>query len=219
MRTIVFLVGRPGSGKSTAARHIAQRLAAYNQPTTHINDYDILRAMFLADTDQRLFRATEGGGFDAKDLSVLDEALQEVEQQARNDREQSGKGLITIEFARDDYQGTFGLFSADFLARAHVLYIHADLELCLQRVHQRVARRTCSDDHPSFSDELFRYHYAKESVSYIRSQLNRDYSLGQVTVIKNTSSLDAFLRKVEQFILPLCAITSTVQSTPVLSGH
>src|SRR5437868_2129522 len=107
MKAKVFIVGRPGSGKSTAAHCLAMWAKDFGYLTTHINDYDILKEMFRADTDHKQFRPTEHGGFDAIDLSVLDTALKEVEGKAQESLSSQAMHLVTIEFARDDYHDAF----------------------------------------------------------------------------------------------------------------
>ncbi len=197
MSAKVFVLGRPGSGKSTAARRVKQLLTQKGGIARQINDYEILRKMFLADTQRVRFQATEHNGFDAIDLTVMDIALKEVEAEACSYL--SSVDLITIEFARNDYRKALQQFTASFLKDAYFLFLDADIETCLRRVHERVANSNSIDDHPSFSDTIFRSYYQKENGAYIAACLQRDFGVHkQVKIINNTGPLDDFMRRIEQ---------------------
>ena len=198
MSAKVFVLGRPGSGKSTAARQVKWFLMQREWTARHINDYEILRRMFLADTQQTRFRPTGQNGFDAIDLTVMDIALQEVE--AEVCACPSSVDLVTIEFARNDYREALQQFAPSFLKDAYFLFLNADIETCLRRVHERVIRSNSVDDHPSFSDAIFRCYYQKENGTYMAACLQKEFALqNQVRVINNTGSLDNFTHCIEQF--------------------
>lgn len=198
MTVKLFVLGRPGSGKSTAARHIHSLFSGKEWRTRHINDYDILRQMFLADTKHLKFRPTEHNGFDAIDLSVLDAALQEVEQRAH--AYLPIVDLVSIEFARNDYSEGFKQFSPTFLRDAYILFLDADIDTCLQRVHERVIHAVSKDDHPSFTDDVFRRYYRKENRYYMSRRLRREFDLNKpVKIIRNTGAMEDFLRQVNEF--------------------
>jgi len=198
MSAKVFVLGRPGSGKSTAARHLKRFLMQRERTAIHINDYEILRRMFLEDTQQIKFRATEHNGFDAIDLTVMNVALQEVEVEVHPYL--SSADLVTIEFARNDYREALHQFTPSFLKDAYFLFLDADIETCLQRVHERVIHSNSIDDHPSFSDAIFRAYYQKENAAYMAACLKKEFALHKsVKVINNTGSLDDFKLHIEQF--------------------
>src|SRR5581483_6875537 len=84
----LFLLGRPGCEKSSAARHIVQQLQEQGRNSRRFNDYDILWKMFEDETrvDSRThkrFRPASGReidgreykGFDVLDPQALSEAL------------------------------------------------------------------------------------------------------------------------------------------------
>ncbi len=211
MSAKVFVLGRPGSGKSTAARRVKQLLTQKGWSARHVNDYEILRKMFLADTQRVKFKPTEHNGFDAIDLTVMDIALQEVETEAGSYL--SSVDLVTIEFARNDYRKALGQFTASFLKDAYFLFLDADIETCLRRVHERVANSNSIDDHPSFSDAIFRSYYQSENGAYMATCLQREFGIHkQVKVINNTGPLDNFMHRIEQvvdeiFIQEVCGNT------------
>ena len=195
----IVLLGIPGSGKSTAARHIQKRIQALERHAQHINDYPILHKMFEEDREHILFHATPNNGFDAIELSVLDVALQQVEVQVKEVL--SSGDFVTIEFARNDYRQAFQQFDAEFWHDADIVFISADRETCIQRVHERTSRAQTEDDHPSFSDDIFRAHYNKDSDHYIAQILDQEYSVPQnVHIIENKHSLDHFIAEVDNLL-------------------
>ena len=195
----VFVLGRPGSGKSTAARHLNHLMRCQDRTVKHFNDYDILLEMFQADTEHKKFRPTDHNGFDAIDFTVFDDALKDLELRVQNEVERTD--LLTIEFARDDYRTALKQFSPDFLQSSYFLFLDTDIETCLQRVHDRVERAEMYDDHPSFSDDIFRWYYARDNRHYISYQLRVEFGLRNfVKIIDNRGPLTSFLRRIE-----LCA--------------
>jgi adenylate kinase family enzyme len=194
----VFVLGRPGSGKSTAAQRVNCLLRQNGWIARHINDYDILHEMFLEDIQHLKFRPTEHNGFDAIDLTVMDIALQKVEGKVQECL--SSVDVVTIEFARNDYRMALQQFDPAFLKNAYFFFLDADIETCLRRVHERVERSASIDDHPSFSDDVFRSYYDKENGEYMLHCLQREFGIRkQVKVINNTGSFKDFVTYVEQF--------------------
>jgi hypothetical protein len=60
----LFVLGCPGSGKSTISDYIAMLAHDRGWSAHPINDYDILYEMFQADAKGKHFRPTTHGGFD-----------------------------------------------------------------------------------------------------------------------------------------------------------
>ncbi len=198
MRVKVFVLGRPGSGKSTAARQVNCLFRQNGCLARHINDYEILREMFLEDIQHLKFQPTEHNGFDAIDLTVMDIALQKVQEKVQECL--SSVDVVTIEFARNDYREALQQFDPTVLKDAYFLFLDADIETCLQRVHERVERSTSGDDHPSFSNDLFRSYYDKENREYMIHRLQKEFDIcKQVKVINNTGPFEDFVTHVEQF--------------------
>lgn len=200
----VFILGRPGSGKSTAFRHIVKYLEQQDQLWSAIrfNDYEILQEMFRFeelfrhDAANRQFRATKHAGFDVLDFSVLDIALKELEKQVQ--RVYSMKdGLIIIEFARDNYDKALSLFRPNFLQNSYFLFIDADMETCMQRVHDRVAHPKTEDD-TFVSEDILRSYYHKQSIPSNLKSYGIDSS--GVKVVNSRGSEYSFAKKVNQFV-------------------
>lgn len=191
MTVNVFILGRTGCGKSAAARYIAKFARERQWSIERVNDYPILSRMFLKDRQQAQFAPTKYGGFDIKDFSVLDLALKELEEQIR-DIPAEQKKLLLIEFARADYEQAFRQMDFNILKDAYFLFIDANVDTCVQRVHERVKNQQTADDY-YVSDKILR--------SYFNEQLMPDtIGTSRVTFIKNRGSLCELAKKVHDFV-------------------
>lgn len=204
----VFVLGLPGSGKSTAARYIVELAQRNNWSPIRFNDYDILYELFQADEDGRRFSAIEYDGFDVHDHNVFDEALKELERRVVEREKVSCEKnqLIIIEFARDDYCRALGLLSPLFLRNASFLFVDADIPTCIQRIKERVAHRRTRDDH-FVSKYIFEAYYQKDNGQYLASTATNlksccEIDEERIQVISNTrnNSEQKFLSKVKPFV-------------------
>jgi energy-coupling factor transporter ATP-binding protein EcfA2 len=196
MATIVFVLGRPGSGKSTAVRHILKLARRRNLAGSRVNDYDILKDMFLTDRTYQRFEPTEYGGFDVTDFSVLDEALRRAEQAAKLKLRSSA--IVAIEFARDDYIEALKQFRPAFLKDAFFIYINTDVATCIRRIHTRVMFPTTPDDH-FVSENILKTYYRKQNVSL---DLEKEFGISKdkINVVNNRSSRHDFDMKINRII-------------------
>ncbi len=133
-------------------------------------------------------------GFNVIDYRVFDEALKVLEgnihQNILNIEENA---LIVIEFARDDYDRAFKQFSQDFLQNAYFILIDTDLEICKQRIHERVTHYTTPDDH-FVSDFALDTHYFNQRLPKDRLIRKR------FKVVKNQQSWQPFSRKINRIL-------------------
>jgi len=206
MEKKVFVLGLPGSGKSTAARYI-QMLARINGwCSTRFNDYDILYEMFEADDGSR-FSSTEHDGFDVHNHSAFDDALKEVEKRLLQRKAASHKQseLVIIEFSRNDYNKALKLFDPKLLRKASFLFVDADIPACKHRIRERVAHHCMPDDH-FVSEYIFEAYYQMDTRQYvdsIASGLNEccDIKSDRIRVIENTGVVPivSFLEQINAF--------------------
>ena len=223
----VFVLGLPGSGKSTAARYIEKLAQRNNWSSIRFNDYAILYEWFQADADGRRFSAIEYDGFDVHDHNVFDEALEEVERRVVEKEKVSCEKnqLIIIEFARDDYCKALGLFSPTFLRNASFLFVDADIPNCIQRIKERVAHRRTPDDH-YVSSYIFEAYYQKDNRQYLASTATTlksccDIDEESIHVVDNTGSNaeQKFLEKIEPYVTSILEVHAPAsEREPVMAS-
>ncbi len=200
MTVYVLALGRPGSGKSTAARYMLERAENLGWNTTRLKDYDMLYKMFQTDIRGR-FQPAAYGGFDVVEFSVLDEVLVELQRKALEEVPLEGNDLVIIEFARNDYEEALQRFKRWFLREAYILYVEADVETCIERIHKRISCPDRPDNH-FVSDNILRGYYGRDNRSYMREQFCKDFDVdcGHIQVIENDGLQIEFLHKIDQFL-------------------
>jgi adenylate kinase family enzyme len=168
----LFVLGLPGSGKSTVSRFIVKNVKQYHDDfsATRLSDYDILYEMFEEDkVQQRFFYPTAHNGFYVKKIETYDAALKKLEQKIQNP-EIAENEFVIIEFARSDYLHAFQIFSEAFLQDAYFLFLDVDIEIGMKRVRDRVKHPdpTTRDDH-FVSKYTFEAYRQRENAKYLCS--------------------------------------------------
>jgi adenylate kinase family enzyme len=198
----LFILGLPGSGKSTVSRHITTFLNGRNWESTRFSDHVILQKMFHADTEGKQFKHAEHGGFDVLELIVFDIALRRLEQEV-NQHLLSAKQeeIVLIEFARNDYHRAFQQISDTFLQDSYFLHLDVEIETCKRRIHERTAHPSTKDDF-FVSEYIFTNYYNENDGQFIPQILERNYEIDKLKVkaIDNNSSLDDVVEEVYEFI-------------------
>ena len=190
----LFILGRPGCGKSKTAQHIAGFVKLRGWSTYRFKDYDILENMFQEDVLKERFRPSEYKGFDVRDTFVFDEALLVLERNIYQHMTNTGKNeFITIEFARADYDQAFTQFSQAFLRDAHFLFIDADFDKCKQRIYERITRPITADDH-FISDYALDTYYSNQHPPQDENIKSR------LTVIENQGLWDDTMKEINSTV-------------------
>jgi thymidylate kinase len=201
MAAKIIIMGRPGSGKSFASRCIRDYLQQknYGWSIARFNDYEILKDMFRfemlfpAYNQPRKFRPVAYGGFDVCDFSVLDTSLRELEKQVQRAYSPYKEELISIEFARPDYNIAFSLFNRKFLKNTYLLFLNADVDTCLARIHDRVTHPTSQDDY-FVSESILRTYYNKQ----VTPDLSKwNIPSNRMITINSKGSVNSFRKKIE----------------------
>lgn len=193
----VFVLGRPGSGKSTAIRWIAELANRRSIANTHLRDYTILLDMCKQDIQQTRFRTIDGG-FDVIDFSVLDTVLEQLEEQvrdrARNSLLTERKEIVMIEFARDDYYKALSKFTSEFLNNSYFLFTETGVRTCIERIHKRYSTgfHLSNVDRHSLSDSIMENYYGADKYA-------PDHDFHNVKIITNSGSMNKFLCEVGNF--------------------
>jgi thymidylate kinase len=199
MITKVFLLGRPGSGKTTAFRYFETLAQEHGLYARRFQEYTILYEMFQ--TGRREFRPTMYGGFDVLDFTILNVSAQLLEKQVLEYSHSSVQSneLLFLEIAHDDYKQAMKAFSLEFLQDAYFVFFEADIEKCIQRIRYRVTHPTGADDH-FISEHILRGYYAKDNQEYMATRFKADYGIQKrVEVIKNSDSFADFTEKLKSF--------------------
>ena len=204
----LFLLGRPGSGKSSCYQFIVQYMKKKLPSWSVIpfDDYEILWKKFLEDTRGEVFFATMPGGFGIYyPPIVLSDVLIELEEISQKFILDTNRDLlVTIEFARADYYQSLKLFSDDFRKGAYYLFIETDIETCKNRIHKRYFSGLQSRKH-FVADEIMENYYGVDSQQYMLTDFKKDFGVddGRIRIIDNYSTWDKFTEQVNLFIASL----------------
>lgn len=203
----LFVLGLPGSGKSTVSRYIVDYIKRYYYGflAKRICDYDILYEMFLEDSDHKHFYPTEHNGFYVKNPSKYDAALKKLEQEVEK-YDVAKNEIVIIEFARNDYLHAFQNFSESFLQNAYFLFLDVDIETGMKRVRDRIKHPdpTSRDDH-FVSKFTFEFYRQKDNAKYLSSvvkQLVIKYGINprHIKIVDNRGPKRSFWNDVNELI-------------------
>lgn len=189
----LFILGFPGSGKSTISHHITDYIGERQWSTTHIHDYDILSQMFREDKEGQ-FEKTDHGGFNVVHMPVLDTALEKLEQKVKAHLSAAQfENMVLIEFSRNDYEVAFSQFSQEFLADAYFLYLNVERKICKERLRERTARQNTPNDH-YVSEDIFDSYYYGDDGQELPHTLKRKFRIDslKVKIIDNNISQEDF---------------------------
>jgi adenylate kinase family enzyme len=151
----IFLLGRPGCGKSALYRELERQLSERGDGPTleRADDFPKLWARMRRDDaleqqgkERICTRRTASGSYILTDLTILDEILQEVSSDVvAIDKPDH---LVFIEFARPRYVEAMQNFHPGILDRCLVIYMDVSFETCWARnVARHAAGDTDGDDH------------------------------------------------------------------------
>ena len=131
---VVFVVGRPGSGKSTVIARLQSRLQRSHGsdfPVHVIDEFDILRSLADTESCSSVERNPDGGIEILDGEEVFAITIRELERRVISRRAE--RGVTLCEFAKSCYAPVFSKFDPTLLDAAWVLYVGAPLELCCER--------------------------------------------------------------------------------------
>ncbi len=202
MFSYVFLLGRPGSGKSAICRLLSERLRAEGlaEEVMRIDDFPVLQELLDRDTEFKRHYRKEGG-FVVTDFAILDDVLKEINRKLK-ELERPGK-MIFVEFARDRYIKALKNFDREVLGRSLLLYIYCPYDVCVQRNVRRFreARSKTLDDHIAPSDIMERYYkYDDYEELYLKSEagLKRQAPAPLVVVRNDVDGLERLRQALEK---------------------
>ncbi|HLQ30619.1 MAG TPA: hypothetical protein VK140_15405 [Ktedonobacteraceae bacterium] len=200
----VFIFGYSGSGKTTAAHCVEMltREKGEKWSALRFNDYAIMYDWFTKDIEHQRFSRTEYGGFDVLVPEIYDLAIKELIRKIR-EHKPSEHELMIIDFARCDYSNSLALLGKDLLQPAYFLFLKADLEICVDRVQQRVRKPLTIDDHfvPPSVFECFRQR-GEGVIDSIVSVLKTMYGVEEqrIKVIENNAEPQNLYNELEKLV-------------------
>lgn len=160
----VFLMGRPGCGKSEIYRRVTEEFKNRKLASDflRVDDFPKLWAKFTSDDaaeksglPRKYSKTTSDGGYLVTNDGVWDEILKEVDADLKN-LAKSGR-VIFIEFSRPNYvHSILNNFSKDVIENSIVIYIDCSFETCWQRNVRRheAAIAAGGDDHLVSREEM-----------------------------------------------------------------
>jgi energy-coupling factor transporter ATP-binding protein EcfA2 len=197
MEEKLFLLGRPGSGKSTVRRYITKIAQHKFWSPYPIGDYEILQNMCAVDRKHTYIRPTEFGGFEVLDFSVLDTALNTIQRRvgkALERHELDLPRLAIIEFARSNYVQALSKFDPAFLKDAHFLILESDVDTCMERIYERTRYREFADDTyvpGNIMEGYYQVDATQETVRQLQEALGM--SGHRIQLMRTDGSRDEFL--------------------------
>jgi len=203
----IFLLGRPGCGKSFVYETIIKKLKETEQieKVERVDDFPILKELLDKDTEFKRHLRKEGG-FEVTYFTIVDEVLSTID--SRLEDVKSRNDLVFIEFARDNYISALKNFRSETFARAMIVYIYCPYDLCLERNRKRFEQQknNALDDHIVPTD-LMESYYKNDDIEKIfltdRPALAKVLP-GDFFVLDNSSEgLDALLGQFDALIREL----------------
>lgn len=193
----LFILGRPGSGKSTVRRYIAKLAQHQFWSPYSIGDYEILQDMCAADRSHTQIRPTECGGFEVLKFPILDDALHVIQRRVEKTLEKHELELpriVIIEFARSDYVQALSQFDPTFLKGARFLILESDIDTCMNRIKTRTKHRQCEDD-IYVPENIMEGYYQTDSTPDTVRDLQEVFGLNsnQIQLMKTDGVRDEFL--------------------------
>ena len=176
----VFMLGRPGCGKSAVYRELEKVLVEKGLAKTfeRVDDFPKLWNKFITDDaiekegKNRIYsRPTNDGGYKVTNNAVWNDILKDVNEDIL--KKSSGDGhIIFIEFSRSNYIEALSNFSDKILNNSLVIYIDVNFEICWQRnvARHEAAIAAGGDDHLVSRDEMEATYLKDDGAELVKSK-------------------------------------------------
>lgn len=155
----IFLLGRPGCGKSEVFRRLTARLKedGITDDFIRADDFPKLWAIFQNDEKTGKWsrcRKTHDGGYKVTDDNVWNDILKEVDRDVVS-LQKPGR-IVFIEFSRPNYIQSLENFSGGILENSVIIYFDCSFEMCWKRnvARHEAALAKGTDDHLVSREEM-----------------------------------------------------------------
>lgn len=169
-KNYIFLLGRPGCGKSAVYNYLTKRLKEENLALEfpRVDDFPKLWKLFQTDTQQKRSRRTEDGGYKVTDDTVWDDLLKEVNSEIIS-MEKEGR-VVFVEFSRNSYKRAFKNFSAEVISKSIAIYIDCPFEICWRRNVERHQKAVAegTDDHLVSKEEMEKTYLIDDGLEFAK---------------------------------------------------
>jgi len=168
----VYVIGRPGSGKTTLAKLTCRALNESNIEATIVSDYEFLSRVFADQSSEgKLYVPCADGGYLVLTERVFDNAIRKLS----NKIGQIAHGqVILAEFSRSNYRDSFRLLDLEGCIPDLVAYLEASFETCLRRNEIRRADPDANDTHYVSREEMAKT-YRVDDVDRIQLLYGRQF--------------------------------------------
>lgn len=202
--SFIFLLGRPGSGKSAIYRILSKKLVERGlaKEVTRMDDFPVLQELLDRDTGFKRHYRKEGG-FVVTDFTILDDVLKEINEKLKK-MTASGK-IIFAEFARDRYSNAMKNFGREVLDKSLILYIYCPFDVCVERNVRRFKESggKSVDDHIAPTDIMEKYYKYEDYEEFFLKSENelKKQAPAEVVVVRNdTGGVENLERELEKVL-------------------
>ncbi len=200
----IFLLGRPGCGKSFIYETIIKKLRETEniEKVERVDDFPILKELLDKDTEFKRHVRKEGG-FEVTDFTIIDEVLSTIDNRLEDVKLKND--LVFIEFARAEYISALKNFTEETFTKSMIVYIYCPYEVCLERNKKRFEEQTNNalDDHIVPTD-LMESYYKNDDIEKIylenRSELGKVMPADFFVMDNSKDGLDYLLGQFDRLI-------------------
>jgi adenylate kinase family enzyme len=201
----VFLLGRPGCGKSALYRELEKRILESGQAITfeRVDDFPKLWAKLQEDDalekegKERIYsKRTDDGDYRFTNDNVLDNVLNDILKEVNSDVLKIDKPdhMIFLEFARTNYVEALQGFDKSILDNCIVIYMEVNFDICWARNVARceAAIAKGGDDHLVPREDMERIYLHDDQDAFV--QYMKDQNI-PVSVVNNEADGEEHLKK------------------------
>jgi len=196
----IFLLGRPGCGKSEIFRRLIEKFKneeIYND-FIRVDDFPKLWAIFQDDEKTGRWarcRKTPDGGYKVTDDGIWNEILSQVNNDVKS-LQKDGRAVF-IEFSRPNYVESLKNFSDEILKNSVVIYVECSFETCWARnvARHEAAVSKGTDDHLVSREEM-----EKTYLNDDKDALLESLKMPVLVVDTDTPGTDHLVPKIERIV-------------------